>query len=156
MRVTEVIEAWGHPNVTALHKTTLEITKDEELTKRGNCIIGVKANKAIRDLDANLKKLLNAGYKAKITLELPQYDIKDEIIGFGHKKMSFEHARDVVVRKSNFVCGRTLLVKANKSAFEIDREIANLLKDPSTKLLFKIEVSSNIKSDKPNSKLKEK
>ncbi|HIP58595.1 MAG TPA: DUF371 domain-containing protein, partial [Archaeoglobus profundus] len=36
----EVITAWGHPNITAKHRTTLEITKDEELSIRGDCIIG--------------------------------------------------------------------------------------------------------------------
>lgn len=140
MKVMEKIEAWGHPNITALHKTTLEITKDENLTRRGNCIIGVKANKAIRDLDDNLKKLLKTGYKAKIILELPQYGVRDEVEGFGHEKMTFEHIRDIVIRKSNFICGRTLLIKANKSAFEIDREVIKLLKDSSTQLLFVIEM----------------
>lgn len=140
MKVTEKIEAWGHPNITALHKTTFEITKDENLTGRGDCIIGVKANKAICDLNSGIKELLKAGCKAKIILKLPQYGVKDEIQGFGHEKMSFEHESDIVIRKSNFVCGRTLLIKASKSAFEIDRELINLLKDPSTQLSFVIEV----------------
>ena len=137
--VSETVEAWGHPNITALHKTTFEVTKDSELSKRGDCIIGVRANKAIRDLNENLKEMLKLGYKAKITLELPDYGIKDEIVGLGNEKMSFKHKKDIVVRKSNYVCERTLLIKATKSAFEIDREMIKLLKDPSTRLILKIE-----------------
>ncbi|HDD35898.1 MAG TPA: DUF371 domain-containing protein [Archaeoglobus veneficus] len=137
---SETVEAWGHPNITALHKTTFEVTKDSELSKRGDCIIGVRANKAIRDLNENLKEMLKLGYKAKITLELPDYGIKDEIVGLGNEKMSFKHKKDIVVRKSNYVCDRTLLIKATKSAFEIDREMIKLLKDPSTRLILKIEI----------------
>ncbi len=137
---SETVEAWGHPNITALHKTTFEVTKDSELSKRGDCIIGVRANKAIRDLNENLKEMLKLGYKAKITLELPDYGIKDEIVGLGNEKMSFKHKKDIVVRKSNYVCERTLLIKATKSAFEIDREMIKLLKDPSTRLILKIEI----------------
>jgi len=137
---SETVEAWGHPNITALHKTTFEVTKDSELSKRGDCIIGVRANKAIRDLNENLKEMLKLGYKAKITLELPDYGIKDEIVGLGNEKMSFKHKKDIVVRKSNYVCDRTLLIKATKSAFEIDREMIKLLKDPSTILILKIEI----------------
>ncbi len=137
---SETVEAWGHPNITALHKTTFEVTKDSELSKRGDCIIGVRANKAIRDLNENLKEMLKLEYKAKITLELPDYGIKDEIVGLGNEKMSFKHKKDIVVRKSNYVCERTLLIKATKSAFEIDREMIKLLKDPSTRLILKIEI----------------
>ncbi|MCD6492968.1 MAG: DUF371 domain-containing protein [Archaeoglobaceae archaeon] len=137
---SETVEAWGHPNITALHKTTFEVTKDSELSKRGDCIIGVRANKAIRDLNENLKEMLKLGYKAKIILELPDYGIKDEIVGLGNEKMSFKHKKDIVVRKSNYVCDRTLLIKATKSAFEIDREMIKLLKDPSTRLILKIEI----------------
>lgn len=37
----------GHRNITAKHRTTLEITKDEEITRKADCIIGVRADKAI-------------------------------------------------------------------------------------------------------------
>lgn len=136
----EVIEARGHPNITALHKTTFEITKDREVSKRGDCIIGVKATKAIEDINERLKNSLKSGNKAKITIELPDYGLKDEIVGFGDKKMTFKHKKDIVVRKSRFVCNRTLLIKANKAAYEINREIVDLLKDPATRLIFAIEV----------------
>ena len=31
----------GHKNILSLHQKTLEITKDDELTSNGDCIVGV-------------------------------------------------------------------------------------------------------------------
>ena len=134
----EVITAWGHPNITAKHRTTLEITKDEELTIRGDCIIGVKADKAICDIDERLKDWLRLGYPIEIEISLPQYGLKETLIGFGAKGMTFKHRTDIVVRKSTFVCDRTLAIKADKSALDLNREMVELLKDPSTELKFVI------------------
>ncbi|MEM2324735.1 MAG: DUF371 domain-containing protein, partial [Archaeoglobaceae archaeon] len=41
------ILAFGHSNITAKHRTTFEITKDQEISKRADCVIGVKASKSI-------------------------------------------------------------------------------------------------------------
>jgi hypothetical protein len=49
--VHEEIVFYGHPNVLGLHKRTIEITKDDYLTERGDCIIGINSNKSCNDLD---------------------------------------------------------------------------------------------------------
>ena len=36
--------AYGHPNILATHKTTLEFTKDKEVSLKGDCIVAVKAD----------------------------------------------------------------------------------------------------------------
>lgn len=135
----EVI-ARGHPNVSALHRSTLEVTKERELTKRGDCVIGVEADKSISDISEKIKERLKAEIRARITILLPDYGLKDEIDGFGSDKLLFSHPSDIVVRRSSFVCGRTLMVKASKAAININREIIDLLKDPSTILVLRIEV----------------
>ncbi len=132
------IIAWGHENITARHRTTLEVTKEENLTLRGDCIIGVKADKAIRDIDERIKEWLRAGNRIEIEIILPQYGLKDSLVGFGSRDMTFEHKTDIVVRKSDYVCERTLAIRANKAAKDIDREIVKLLKDPTTELRFVI------------------
>ena len=136
----EEILARGHPNISAKHKTTLEITKDGELTKRGDCIIGVRAEKSISEISDKVKNHLKMGRKAKITISLPDYGLEEVIIGLGSKRMTFEHPTDIVVRKSSFVCGRTLLIEANKAAIDLNREMVELLKDPSTLLVFGIDL----------------
>ena len=45
---------YGHENITAKHKTTLEFTKDKDLSLKGDCIVGVNA-----DFDINkIKELI--------------------------------------------------------------------------------------------------
>ncbi|MBD0360642.1 MAG: DUF371 domain-containing protein, partial [Nitrososphaeraceae archaeon] len=56
--VEDEVIFYGHPNVQSLHPRALEITKNTELTLRGDCIIGVGANKACKDLDPALQRLL--------------------------------------------------------------------------------------------------
>lgn len=138
------INAFGHPNITAKHRTTFEITKDPEISKRADCIIGVRASKSISEIPEEAKKLIKAGAKVEIELSLPDYGIKDHAVGFGDQKLSFTHATDIVVRKSKFVCQRTLLISANKSAFDINRELIELLKDKKTELLLIFKVESKV------------
>lgn len=138
--IFEII-AFGHPNITARHRTTFEITKDSEITKRADCIIGVRADRSISEIPEEAKNAIKKGARARIELYLPDYALRDEVFGFGDQRMTFLHERDIVVRKSRFVCGRTLLISASKSAFEINREIVDLLKDKKTelRLLFEVE-----------------
>jgi len=137
--VNEVIHARGHPNITATHKTTFEITKEGNLTKRGDCIIGVLADKSVQDLSDIFKESLRSGNVSVVgEIHLPQYGLRDSICGYGNEKLSLRDSIDIVVRKSDFLCDRTLLIKADKSASDIDREIIGLLKDSSTELNFSL------------------
>ena len=130
----DVVTAFGHPNITARHRTTFEVTRDEHLSIRGDCIIGVRADKSVRDLDEGIKNWLRLGYRVKIEIILPQYGLRDEVTAFGSPRLTPSHGRDIVVRKSDFVCERTLAVKADKAARDINREIVELLKSPDTEL----------------------
>ncbi|MCS7130288.1 MAG: DUF371 domain-containing protein [Archaeoglobaceae archaeon] len=135
------VHAFGHPNITAKHRTTLQVTKEAEISKRADCIIGVKADKSISEIPNEAKIALKKGLKVELDILLPDHDIKETLIGFGDERLSFTHEEDIVIRKSKFVCGRTLLIRANKSARDLKREILDLLKDKKTELilLFKIE-----------------
>jgi hypothetical protein len=136
----EVVSARGHPNIRASHLTTFEITKEKNLTKKGDCIIGVNANKSVAEISDKIKEKLRKNVIAKVELLLPQYGLKDVVVGYGNAAMPFNHPTDIVIRKSSFVCGKTLLIKADKAAKDIDREIVELLRDPSTELLFIIRI----------------
>lgn len=135
----EVVRARGHPNVRATHRTTLEVTKEKELTPRGDCIVGVNADKSVKDLSDDLKRWLKSGRAIRIKLFLPDYGIWDELVAYGDSKLTFKHERDIVIRKSDYVCDRTLAIKSNKAAVDIKREIVYLLKDPKTELVLIIE-----------------
>jgi len=46
----------GHKNILSLHKKTIEITKDDELTVNGDCIVGTNSSLACIDLPKEFKK----------------------------------------------------------------------------------------------------
>ncbi|MCX8172978.1 MAG: DUF371 domain-containing protein [Archaeoglobaceae archaeon] len=135
------VRAFGHPNITAKHRTTLEVTKDLEISRRADCVIGVKADKSVSEIPEKAKEQIRKGSKTEVELILDDYGICDRLHGFGDPRMNFTHERDIVIRKSKFVCGRTILILAEKSALDINREIVELLKDKKTELilLFRIE-----------------
>jgi hypothetical protein len=64
----------------------------------------------------------------KIIVEIVVGDLKETIIGKGHKDLILNHPTDIVIRKSNFICPRTLMIGADKSAKELNREIVERLK----------------------------
>ena len=59
----------GHKNILSLHQKTLEITKDDELTSNGDCIVGVSANISCVDLPEKMKKKIR-NPKTKITFSI--------------------------------------------------------------------------------------
>jgi len=46
----------GHKNILSLHKKTIEITKESQLTINGDCIIGTNSSLACIDLPEKFKK----------------------------------------------------------------------------------------------------
>jgi len=133
MKVTEVIEAYGHESVLSKHKMTFEITKETHLTKRGDCIVAVKATKGLTDLLPEFKEAAKKE-NAKITIILEADTMKEVINAQGSTHLLFSHPTDLVVRKSDYVCGRTLAVRADKAACDLSRLLVEKLKDPSQKV----------------------
>ncbi|WP_324736006.1 DUF371 domain-containing protein [Thermococcus sp. SY098] len=132
----EVIQCYGHENIKATHKSTLEITKEDFLTPRGDCIICIKADKAIRDLSDEFKQALKSGKRIRIRIIVD--DLVDEIIASGDGRLTFENDVSMVIRKSTYIDGRTLAVRANKAAKDIDRRIIEKLKNPNQKAVIEL------------------
>ncbi|MFA4719462.1 DUF371 domain-containing protein [Pyrococcus kukulkanii] len=132
----EVIRCRGHPNVKATHRSTLEITKESYLTPRGDCIICISADKALADLDSKIKEAIRQGKKIKIRIRVGE--LVDEVIAQGDSRLTLESEVSMVIRKSNYVDGRTLAIKANKAAKDIDRKLIERLKNPNTEAVIEI------------------
>ncbi len=127
----------GHKNILSLHSRTIEITKDSVLTKNGDCIVGVSANKACDDLDPALKqKLRTSDTVVKIGIIVEPYEFN--ILGLGNNHLQVTHKHDIVLRKSNYVDPRTLIVSCDKSAIDIPRYFIKALTDPETKGLLRV------------------
>ncbi|MGN6624159.1 MAG: DUF371 domain-containing protein [Candidatus Nitrosocosmicus sp.] len=138
--ISEEIIFKGHPNVQSLHSRTIEITKDNYLTLNGDCIIGINANKSCKNLSDQLKdKIRKSG--SHIEMELIVEPYKFYMKGSGHSELLLTNSEDIVIRKSKFICDRTLCIGCNSSSLEIPRKIIDLLKDPSQigSILIKVE-----------------
>jgi hypothetical protein len=127
--LTDTIRAKGHSNIKATHKTTLQITTDNQISKRADCVIAVSADKSLSDLSNEIKTALQVN-AAKIRLTIWAGNESVEITGFGSVDLTHSDTKDMVVRKSSFVSGRTLMIGANKAAADLDRKFVEKLKKP--------------------------
>jgi hypothetical protein len=137
--IIEKIQAWGHDNILCTHKTTIEITKESNLTRRGDCVLAVGASKACLDLTPDLKSKIKNGKKFKVKLEVD--NIQDSFYGFGDKELKLLDKNDIVFRKSSFICDRTALINCSKSSKELSRELIEKLKNPKKKLSLMFELT---------------
>jgi len=133
MIIEEVI-AYGHPNILATHKSTFEITKEHTLTRKGNCIIGIRANKACKDLSEKFKKALKNNVPVRIIIKSD--DFRDDLIGYGSPNLILSDETSIVIRKSSYICPRTLLINANKAACDIDRNLISHIRKSKNPILI--------------------
>jgi hypothetical protein len=141
MKTTEVIEAYGHQNVQSTHKTTFEITKEADLTKRGDCIVAVNATKGAVDFNPEFKEAARKE-NAKITVII-EIDGEREIVrATGNPRLLFTHPTDLVIRKSGYICGRTVAVGADKAASDFSRTLVEKMRSPSQKIEITLTVES--------------
>ncbi|MBS3121312.1 DUF371 domain-containing protein [Candidatus Woesearchaeota archaeon] len=126
-------KAKGHENLLGTHRNTLEFTKDTNLTKRGDCIIGVDSDFSLEEL----KKL-----KGKIKIDISVSDIHGKLISdelTAEINEEFNDPHELVVRKTEFKDKRTFAINASKAAKDIKRELIEKLKDPQTIIKIQIE-----------------
>ena len=129
----------GHKNILSLHKKTIEITKDSQLTVNGDCIIGVGSNLACIDLPENFKKKIqNPTTEIKFSIVTDEHSFT--IHGMGSEKLTLKHSNDIVLRKSAFTCSITIAIKCDKASDDIPRNMVKKLQDPKTngKLIIEI------------------
>jgi uncharacterized protein len=139
--VAEEIPFAGHAMVRALHGRTIEITTDGHLTPRGDCIVGVGAAKGVAQLSPSVKRALRSdGARVRFTIVTPGGEFS--FTARGSKDLSFESQTDMVIRMSDFVCGRTLAIGADSSARDIPRDLVRTLKSPEAAGLLRIEVQA--------------
>ncbi len=129
----------GHENIRSTHKKTIEITKESNLTPQGDCIIGVNASSSCSDLPGSLKeKLQDPKSKVQFSIKVAQHEFI--VNGRGHQNLTLTHTEDIVIRKSDFVCPRTLAVNCDKTSDLLPREMVTLLQDPKVEGTFTITV----------------
>ena len=128
MRACESFVCRGHENVLSRHRSTFEVTKEENLTKAGDCIIAVGSDKGAADLSPEFKRVL-AHDGAELITVLSIGDMSHTIHSFGSAAMTFTNATDLVWRRSGFVCPRTVGIFSDTTAAMIPREMVRLLRE---------------------------
>ena len=125
------ITAYGHPNVQATHKTTLEVTTATDLTLNGDCIIGVRA-----EFDKEeLKAFLSSCKIMRVTI-----DIDGDALTFSAEPNAyFDDAHEIVFRRSDFPSERTAGVRATMACIDLPRDFVAKMKNPNQKILIKFD-----------------
>jgi hypothetical protein len=141
MKVVEVIHARGHENILSTNKTTFEITKDTDLTKRGDCIIAVNANKAATDLSQEFKNTLR-NENARLTITIEADSEKEIVKASGNPQPTLTHPTDLVVRKSDYICDRTLAIHADKAAKDFSRTLVKKLQNLEQTIIITLTVEA--------------
>jgi len=138
--ITDTVTARGHPNILSTHNTTLEITKDADVTKNGDCIIAVGADKGCADLKTDLKDALKVSKKVEITISAGGKS--DVVEAYGSPALNPIDENDIVIRKSDYIDERTLAILANKAASDLKKDLVQQLKKEKNevKVSFKIVV----------------
>jgi len=57
-------------------------------------------------------------------------NIIDKIIAEGSPNLPLTNSKDIVIRKSDYICNRTLAINANKAACDLSSNLVEKLKDP--------------------------
>lgn len=138
---TEIITAYGHENIQATHKTTLEITKDKHLTRNGDCIIAVAANKSLADLSPKFKEKLRRN-NAILTIRIEVEGVIEEIKASGSSHLILTHPTEIVVRKSDYISNRTLAIRADKTSYDLSKRLVDKLKNPNQKVKITLTAKS--------------
>jgi hypothetical protein len=140
-QTTDSFWALGHANIHALHPSTLMFTKDIHVSKKGDCIVAMTADKSVADLSAQFKEDLRKP-NAKLTVTIETGEFIEEIKALGSPKLCLCHPTDIVIRKSDYVCSRTLAICANKSSNDLPRKLVEKLQDPKQKVKITLRVES--------------
>ncbi len=125
--IRESITAQGHPNIRAKHRTTFQVTKETHISKRADCVIGINADKATYDLSESTKRALRTD-QARICVTLCVGELQELITGYGSSNLTCSNRQDIVARRSDFTSDRTLMIKADKAAVDLDRRLIERLK----------------------------
>ncbi|WFN34747.1 DUF371 domain-containing protein [Methanogenium sp. S4BF] len=121
-RQCERLVCSGHPNIRALHHTTFEVTREENLTSSGTCIIGVHADKGPCDLNPEFRKAISSDTALLVTT-LTAGKETCTITARGSSRLTLTHPTDLVWRRSSYIDDRTIGIHADFTAKTLPREL---------------------------------
>ncbi|MDV3277654.1 MAG: DUF371 domain-containing protein [Nitrososphaerales archaeon] len=130
-KLAERIGFRGHPMVLALHPTTIEVTTESHLTRKGDCIVGVGSDAGCAGLSEGTKEALRRD-GARVVLRFVVAGESFVVNAEGDSRLTFTHPHDMVIRKSDFISDRTLAVRASAAAKDMPRRMVEALRGEGT------------------------
>lgn len=127
----EMITFSGHRNILATHRNTIELTKDPEVSSRGDCIIGVRSSKACYDISPSMKAQIQNGSGLEFEIRVDEESFRFK--GRGHGKLILSSRTEFVLRKSDFLSDRTAAISCSVAAIDIPRNLISKLQTPSAR-----------------------
>lgn len=125
-RAVEEFSAWGHPLVSATHRTTFEITAEDHLSAAGSCIIAVRSEKGAAGLSDDFHTLIRSpGSRLMTTLSCR--DVTVTVTSLCSPDLLLEHPSDLVWRRSSYACGRTIGLYSDHTAATLPRDLISHL-----------------------------
>jgi hypothetical protein len=128
MELTERIRCRGHPLIRATHPTTFEVTAEGHLTRQGDCIIGICADRGAMDLPEEFRRGL-ADDRAVLLTRLTAGGRTAEVRGRGSSRMTLSHPTDLVWRRSSYICPRTVAIRCDHVAVTLPRDLVRALRE---------------------------
>lgn len=125
--LVETVEFHGHPNILGTHYNTIEVTRVDEISRRADCIVGVRASKACSDLSSSLRRHIQAG--GDLAFEIKVVDTSFAFVGRGRRELGLTDKHELVLRRSDFVSDRTAAVSCDAAAIDLPRKMIELLQD---------------------------
>lgn len=122
----ETVRASGHEHVSGEHASTFEVTSDDYLTPAGDCILGIGADRTPADFDPGFVDACRAA-DAHIVATLEAAGHTERIVGRGDADLTLSSDRSLVCRTSEYIDDRTVMVRADAAAANLDRDLVAAL-----------------------------
>lgn len=135
-----VFTAYGHPNVSGIHKSTLEVTMESDLASKGDCIIGVRGTQSALTIREKIGDYLRTP-ACQVVTRFSAGDHNDKVRGFGSPELVLSSHNSLVWRTSTHIDPRTIAIRCDKAARDLDRGLIQYLQDSKSILQVVIEVS---------------
>ncbi|MGC8614716.1 MAG: DUF371 domain-containing protein [Thermoprotei archaeon] len=120
-------KAKGHLMVRATHASTFEITSEDQLTEKGDCIIAVSSSMVPAEIPREIREAIRKGGRIRIRLSCD--GIVDTVTGWGHQSLPLSSDRCFICRKSTYISPETLAIKCDKAARDLDRALVQKLRE---------------------------
>jgi hypothetical protein len=133
----EVITAYGHSGIVAKDENCFEITTNKD-PKGEDCVLAVRADKSCYSLSEEFKDSIKSASKVFITIRAG--GLVEKITAYGSPALSLTDKNEIVVRKSDYINGKTAAILADKSANQMSNDIKEKLKDSETEVEITFEI----------------